>query len=247
MPLNTISASLAGAHAPLTQLPPAPTQEIFAITGPIARAAQIFACNGFVVVVPEFFHEFLPPGAALTYTPEDTAKGNAYKAEKTLAAYDSDIDASFKFALAHAACNGAVGTAGFCIGGGLAFRAALHPACRASICWYATDIHKGGLSKDGDDSLARCAEIKGELVMIYGRQDPHVPAEGRDAVRAALAAANVNFTWLELNAQHAFMRDENSYGRYDGELALMTYNLAIQTLTKRVHPGAAAAGGSTSN
>jgi carboxymethylenebutenolidase len=175
--------------------------EIFAITGPIARSAQMFACNGFVVIVPEFYHEFLPAGTALTYTPEDTAKGNAYKIEKTLAAYDSDIDSAVKYTLAHPACNGAVGTAGFCIGGALAFRTSTHRDIKASVCWYATDVHKGGLSSTGDDSLSKAGDIKGELVMFYGRQDPHVPSEGRDKVRAALVAANVNFQWLELNGQ----------------------------------------------
>ena len=48
--------------------------EIFAITGPIARAAQFFAGNGFLVVIPEFYHEYVAPGVALTYTPEDTQR-----------------------------------------------------------------------------------------------------------------------------------------------------------------------------
>jgi carboxymethylenebutenolidase len=140
--------------------------EIFGITGPIARSAQIFAGSGAVVLVPEFFHGFLAPGEALRYTPEDTARGNAHKADKALASYDADIAACFAWCLACPHANGAVGTAGFCLGGGLAFRAALHPACRAAVCWYATDIHKGSLSKDGDDSLARVAEIKGEIVVM---------------------------------------------------------------------------------
>jgi carboxymethylenebutenolidase len=221
--------------------------EIFAITGPIARSAQYFAGNGFVVLTPEFYHEFIPAGVALTYTPEDTAKGNAYKTQKTLEAYDGDIAASLAAARAHPACNGAVGTVGFCIGGAIAFRAATHPDVGAAVCWYATDLHKGGLSASGDDSLARTPAITGELMMIYGRQDPHVPAEGRDKVRAALAAAGTNFVWYECNAAHAFMRDENSFGRYDSELALETYGMAIRMLHRRLgggRPKAAAASGS---
>lgn len=210
--------------------------EIFQCTGPITRAAQFFAGHGFVVAIPDIYHEFLPAGAALAYTPEDTAKGNSYKSSKELRAIDSDTAATIRLLLSHPACNGAVGTAGFCIGGGLAFRAALHPEIKASICWYATDVHKGSLSKDGDDSLERAAEIKGELVMIFGRQDPHVPPEGRDKIRAALAASQVNFSWHEVNGQHAFMRDEHSYGRYDAELALTMYAMAIKTLQRCVQP-----------
>ena len=48
------------------------------------------------------------------------------------------------------------------------------------------------------------------------------------------------------------MRDENSGGRYDGELALITYDIALKTLKNRVVPGkgpvaAIAVGGSSTN
>jgi carboxymethylenebutenolidase len=67
-----------------------------------------------------------------------------------------------------------------------------------------------------------------------------VNAEGRDTVRAALAAGGVNHQWIEVNGQHAFMRDESSSGRYDGELALTTYGMAIKMLQNQLGGGAAA-------
>lgn len=67
-----------------------------------------------------------------------------------------------------------------------------------------------------------------------------MPAEGRDKVRAALAAAGTNFQFLEVNGQHAFMRDESSYGRYDAALALQTYGLAIALFQSRLCGGAPA-------
>jgi carboxymethylenebutenolidase len=82
-----------------------------------------------------------------------------------------------------------------------------------------------------DNSLARIPEIKGELMMIWGRQDPHVPGEGRAKVYAALAAAGSNFTWHEFNGAHAFLRDEGY--RYDAELAHVTLGMAV-TMFRRV-------------
>jgi carboxymethylenebutenolidase len=199
--------------------------EIFQLTGPVRRTGQILAGHGFIVALPEVYHELLPAGTVLTYTPEDTARGNACKAAKEVSAWDDDTAALVAFLLGYVHCSGSLGSAGTCLGGGLAFRAALNPAIRATVCWYATDLHKNALGKSGDDSIARCAEIKGELVMIYGRQDPHVPLEGRQLVHAALSASGVNFEWLEVNGAHAFLRDENSFGRYDPELALMTYQV----------------------
>ena len=78
---------------------------------------------------------------------------------------------------------------------------------------------------EADDSLARIPEIKGELMMMWGRQDPHVPGEGRARIHAALTAADTRFTWHEFNAAHAFLRDEGH--RYDAELAHLTLGMTV--------------------
>jgi carboxymethylenebutenolidase len=65
-------------------------------------------------------------------------------------------------------------------------------------------------------------------MMIWGRQDPHVPGEGRARIYAALAAAGTRFTWHEFNAAHAFLRDEGL--RYDPELAHLTLGMAVNLL-----------------
>ncbi len=117
---------------------------------------------------------------------------------KTCAAYDGDSAAVVAFLAQHADCTGAIGVAGFCIGGHLAFRAAMNKGVRAAACFYATDLHKGTLGKGGDDSLARAGELAAagtEMCMIWGIQDPHVPLDGRVKIHAALSAAGVNFTW----------------------------------------------------
>jgi len=74
--------------------------------------------------------------------------------------------------------------------------------------------------------MDRLADIKGELMMIWGKQDNHIPTAGRVLVNQKLSEANLNFTWHEFNGQHAFMRDEGE--RYDPQLAMTGYQLAIQ-------------------
>lgn len=115
---------------------------------------------------------------------------------------------------------------GVCIGGHLAYRAALNPEIKGAFCLYATDIHSNTLPcKDGNDSLTRTPDIQGELVMVFGKQDPHVSSEGRKLIYQKLESAGTNFSWLEVNAQHAFMRDEGD--RYDPALALQMYFQAV--------------------
>ena len=96
-----------------------------------------------------------------------------------MTAYDADTRAAIALLESSPHCTGKIGAMGICVGGHLAFRAAMNASVLATACFYATDIHKGSLGSGGDDSLARAGEIRGELMMIWGRQDPHVPPEGR--------------------------------------------------------------------
>jgi carboxymethylenebutenolidase len=210
--------------------------EIFQITAPIRRTAAMLAGHGFVVAVPEVYHEFLPAGTVLAYDTAGAEQGNQLKTTKTLASYDEDARVALAFLKSHPACTGKLGVMGMCLGGHLAFRAAINPEVRAVVCFYATDIHKRGLAKGmSDDSLDRLKEIKGELLMVWGKQDPHVPREGRALIYTAMTDAGVNFTWHEFNGQHAFLRDEGP--RYDLALALQSYGLALELFKRKLGEG----------
>ena len=210
--------------------------EIFQLTGPVRRMAAVLAGHGFVVAAPEVYHEFEPKGTVLGYDAGGADRGNQLKITKELAAYDSDARAGLDYLKAHPACTGKLGAMGICLGGHLAFRAALNPDVRAAACFYATDIHKRGLGKGmNDDTLDRMREIRGEMLMIWGRQDPHIPREGRALVHNAMSDAGIHFTWHEVNGQHAFMRDEGP--RYDPELALACYRLAIGLFQRKLCEG----------
>lgn len=201
--------------------------EIFQITAPIARMAAMLAGHGLLVLVPEIFHEYNPPGTVLHYDDAGKDKGNQDKWDKPLPHYDSDNQALLQYLATLPHWRGKVGAMGVCIGGHLAFRAALNPAVSNTLCLYPTDLHSGTLPA-GDDgqTLARAAEIKGTLTLVFGRQDPHVPTAGRRQILDTLQDAQVDFQWHEVNAAHAFMRDEGE--RYDPALALWIYQLAAQ-------------------
>jgi carboxymethylenebutenolidase len=192
--------------------------EIFQVTAPIRRMAAILAGHGYVVAVPEVYHEFEPAGTILNYDQAGSDRGNALKTQKTIASFDDDARAVIDHLKQRSDCTGKIGAMGICLGGHLAFRAAFNSEVRGTVCFYATDLHKGSLGAGmNDDSLQRAAEIKGELLMVWGRQDPHVPLEGRLKVQARLNEVGVRMSWIEVNGAHAFLRDEGP--RYDPELA----------------------------
>jgi carboxymethylenebutenolidase len=210
--------------------------EIFQITGPIRRTAALLAGHGFIVAVPEIYHEFEPAGTVLPYDAAGAERGNALKTSKELAGYDADARAALAFLQSHPHCTGQLGVMGFCVGGHLAFRASMHPGVRAGVCFYATDIHQRGLGRGmNDNTLDRMKEIRAEMLLIWGRQDPHVPRAGRAVVYNALADAGVPFTWAEFNGQHAFMRDEGP--RYDPALARQGYGLALELFKRKLGEG----------
>ncbi|KTF69961.1 dienelactone hydrolase family protein [Sphingomonas sp. HT-1] len=200
--------------------------EIYQVTAPIRRLAAMLAGNGHVVAVPEVYHEYEPAGTVLAYDPAGTDRGNALKFTKPVAAFDADAAATLTALAAHPACNGRLGSFGVCLGGHLAYRAALDPRVSAAACFYPTDIHSGTLGEGkADDSLARMADLKAEMLFVWGRQDPHIPFAGREAIRAGLEAHGIAYEWHELNAQHAFLRDEGP--RYDPALFLQSMAITL--------------------
>jgi carboxymethylenebutenolidase len=210
--------------------------EIYQITEPVRRMVAFLAGNGYLVAAPEVYHEFEAPGTVLAYDKPGTDRGNDLKFAKDVAAFDSDARAALDWLKSNPDCSGRLGVMGICLGGHLAFRAAMNPDVRAAACCYATDIHDHQLGKgNADNSLARAGDIKGELLMAWGRQDPHIPLEGRRLIRDRLEEAGADYTWHEFNAAHAFMRDEGP--RYDPALAYHCYGLVLELFHRRLASG----------
>lgn len=193
--------------------------EIYQVTDPIRRLAAFVAGLGHVVAVPEVYHEHEPAGTVLRYDVPGTERGNTLKTTKPVAAFDDDARAALDFLERHPGCTGRLGSMGVCLGGHLAYRAALDPRVAAAACFYATDIHAGSLGAGKhDDSLSRMDALKAETLFVWGRQDPHVPFAGRQLIRERLEAVGARYEWHEVNAAHAFLRDEGP--RYDPALFL---------------------------
>jgi len=210
--------------------------EIFQITAPIRRTAAMLAGHGYIVAMPEIYHEFEPAGTVFAYDQAGSDRGNVLKTTKKLSSYDADARAALDHLASRSDCTGKLGALGICIGGHLAFRAAMNPDVLGAACFYATDIHKGGLGEGmHDDSLERAKDIRGELLMIWGRQDPHISLEGRTKVLGRLNELGLRLNWHEVNGAHAFMRDEGP--RYDPELAHSLYGVVLTFFHRKLAQG----------
>ena len=130
--------------------------EIFQVTGPIRRMAAALAGEGYLVAVPEVYHEFEELGSVLAYDQAGSDRGNELKFTKEIASYDEDTAVVAAFLKRHEACTGRIGSYGVCLGGHLAVRAGFHPDVEAVVAFYPTDIHSSTLGAGKcDDTLER--------------------------------------------------------------------------------------------
>jgi carboxymethylenebutenolidase len=206
--------------------------DIFQLTESTLRTARRLAAHGFVVCLPEIYPRELP-GVALEFDDSGKHAGLAAAAATTTGQFDADRVAVLDY-LEQRADVEELFAAGFCLGGHLAFRAAFDPRVTATVCFYPTGLHNGALGAEADaGSLARATEIRGRLMVVFGSQDPHVPAAARLQVVSALYAAGLEDLELHLFAggEHAFMRDVGA--RHDPALTDLVIGAAVSFLAGR--------------
>ncbi|ARV57262.1 dienelactone hydrolase [Nostocales cyanobacterium HT-58-2] len=196
--------------------------DIYQLGGAIIRLVDYLAGHGYVVAAPEIFHRIEPVG--LVIEPDDLGRmrGNDNARRTPVADYDADARAVIEFLKAESSVSpGQIGTLGFCIGGHLAFRAALGSEIKATACCYPTGIPSGKLGKGVADTLQRVDEMKSEVLIVFGTLDPHVPENDRQTIIEALQNAGIPHKVFQYEAEHTFMRDDGY--RYDPAAATLAW------------------------
>ncbi len=189
-------------------------QEIFGVNPHIRSVADGYAKDGFLAVAPALFDR-IQPGIELGYEGDDmqTAMGLIPKldAEKALA----DIAAAYEYAAKTTGKK--VGVVGYCWGGTLAWvtAARLHPA--AAVGYY------GG----------RIGNYIGEkpsapVMLHFGKQDTHIPAE--EVAKVHAAHPEVEIYWYD--AGHGFNCDARS--SYNAAAAKEARGRSLEFLKKHL-------------
>lgn len=200
--------------------------DIFQLTPPHVRIVQRLAGHGFVVVAPEIYTRIEPAGTVLDFE-KDRARALAAAEKVVVADLDKDVRAVIDAVAQRSDVEHTkIGVVGWCFGGHVAFRAAMLPEIKATACCYGTGIHSGELGASSDaGSLERAQEIRGELLLVWGRNDPHIPADGRARIHRHLDDAGVRFEARLYDAEHTFMRDEGA--RYDPQSADRAFRVLV--------------------
>jgi carboxymethylenebutenolidase len=166
-------------------------QEIFGVNAHIRRVAGGYAADGYRVIAPGIFDR-AEPGVELGYSKPEADRGVELRKKIPIDAMLRDIAASIE-ALAG---SGKVGLVGYCLGGSLAWLAAVRlSGLAASVGYY------GGTVAANLGDKPRCP-----VMLHFGETDGGIPMSDVDKVRAATDPAKVQiFTYA--GAGHAFNRD----------------------------------------
>ena len=145
---------------------------IFGIDDEMQELADAWAADGFVVSVPDIFWRVMPgPTADMEkafgrYTAFDAAQGF------------NDVEDLVKDLRANPRCNGKIAVLGFCFGGRYAHVAAARFGADAAGAFHGTLI---------EENLSEMPVAACPVSFHFGAEDPVVPAEVVDAIRAAYA------------------------------------------------------------
>jgi carboxymethylenebutenolidase len=186
--------------------------DIFQLGDSVRRTIGRLAGYGFVVAAHEIFHRHESAGTVLEQNDAGIARGMAAQKAMPIAQFDEDCRAVIAYLQQHPQVDAdKLGATGFCIGGHLAYRAALQPEIKAAVSFYPSWLHSGLLGEAQQaDSLARAAEIKGELLLLFGSLDTLVPPEGRATIEAALEQGGVKYETRLYEAAHGFVREDRT-------------------------------------
>lgn len=143
-------------------------QEIFGVNAHIRSVCERYAAEGYVAAAPAIFDR-QSPGYERGYTPEDVQAGIAMMQSFDRDAVMLDIGAAVEAVKQY----GKVGVVGYCLGGSLAYRAAIsRDDLAAASCYY------GGMVSDMADIAPKCPTI-----VHFGETDQSIPLEKAEIVK----------------------------------------------------------------
>lgn len=195
-------------------------QEIFGVNNAMRLAADQFAADGFVVLVPDLFHQ-IEPGIELGYSDQDRETAIGYWQRLDEATLRTDVAAAVTTLKADPACNGKVAIVGFCLGGKQALIAAHAGLIEAAVSYYPVQV------RDYQDLLA---DLKCPVQVQLGDQDSHIPEDIQQILRNAVANSPKHQYHLHPGAGHGFYNSVRSFG-FHPEAAALSHNQAVTFIT----------------
>jgi carboxymethylenebutenolidase len=202
-------------------------QEAFGVNGHIEDVTRRFAAAGYRAVAPHLFHRSGDP--VLGY--DDLSQVMPHMQAMSAQGLYDDLDATLAH-LAEAGYEGPrVGITGFCMGGTVAFFAAVKYALGAAVTFYGGGVAQGRFGLPSQLEVA--GDLKTPWLGLYGDQDKGIPVDDVEQLRKAAAAAPVATDIVRYpDADHGFHCDARS--SYHAESAKDAWQRALDWFSRHL-------------
>lgn len=201
-------------------------QEIFGINDNMRTLAGRLADAGYVALVPDMFWRI----ERRFERKDESGMADAFAMVQKLD-FDKaveDITSSHAHLLRMPECSGKVGAMGFCLGGGLAFAAAIMSrvdgrGLDAAVCYYGSAIN---------GMLPHVGRLECPVLFHYGERDAYIPLESIAEVEAAVSG-RPGVEFYRYDAGHAFS-NEDAPTFYDAEAAAEAWPRTLDFLARHL-------------
>ena len=180
-------------------------QEAFGVNGHIESVADRLAGAGYLTVVPHLYHRTGDPVVGY----DEYAKLAPHMQALTEEGLSTDLDAALGRLSDAGVAPGRTGVVGFCMGGTVAFLAAVRRQLGAAVTFYGGGV---GTGRFGLPPLVEMAPaLQTPWLGLYGDRDQSIPVADVDALREAAARAQVETEVVRYpEAGHGFHCDERA-------------------------------------
>lgn len=184
--------------------------EIFGINATMRQAADLYAQEGYVVLVPDLFWR-LEPGLDLGFDPKSFETALGYYKRFDFDQGVKDIGTALGVLKARPECTGKVGAIGFCMGGLMAYLTAARLPVDVAASFYGGSI---------DKYLGEVGNIRCPMVLHFGVKDDMIPPESVEKIKQAFAGRPDVSIHTYPDAGHGFyLPGRQSYHRPSAWLA----------------------------
>ena len=213
MAVSDQTLSVTGADGPVPIYEAAPdgpprggvvvVQEAFGVNDHIEDVTRRFAAEGYLAVAPHLFHRSGDP--VLPY--DDISQVMPHMKALSERAILGDVDAALQRLEAKGVGAQRAAIVGFCMGGTVTTVVAARRELGAAVSFYGGGLAEG---RFGSPALLELApQLRTPWLGLYGDEDPSIPVEQVEQMRAAAAGSSVPTEVVRYpGAQHGFHCDQ---------------------------------------
>ncbi len=185
--------------------------EIFGVNAHIRDVTERVAREGYVALAPNFFHR-TAPDIEVGYDEAGMAAGIAEMGKLSADQMIADARAALAWLRNRDDVReDRIGVMGFCIGGHMTYLTAAETDVAAAASFYGGGIAAPQGPGGALSPIQRTGKIRGHVLCLFGGKDAMIPKAQVDAIRSALADADVRHEVVVYDAaDHGFFCDQRA-------------------------------------